>query len=110
MTTLSWGTTPLHPERAHTVLPGTDVSICTRHLRDGQLLLDQITAHRPTPPADVPRVRHRHPGTPLSGAAVAAPTPGPRDSANPRLRQAGTPPTELNTLGDTHVVLLSRAQ
>lgn len=27
--------------------PGTDVSTCTRHLRDGQLLLDQITARRP---------------------------------------------------------------
>ncbi|WIV60699.1 hypothetical protein [Amycolatopsis nalaikhensis] len=48
MTTfLHWGVSPYHRERAHTALPGTDVSVCTRHLRQGQLVLESLTTHRP---------------------------------------------------------------
>jgi hypothetical protein len=46
-TSLQWGVSPYHRERAHTALPGTDVSVCTRHLRQGQLILESLTTHRP---------------------------------------------------------------
>ncbi|WP_146060332.1 hypothetical protein [Amycolatopsis sp. CA-128772] len=46
-TSLQWGVSPYHRDRAHTALPGTDVSVCTRHLRQGQLILESLTTHRP---------------------------------------------------------------
>ncbi len=45
--TVHWGISPYHPERAHTAMLGTDVSVCTRHLNNGQLVLESLTAHRP---------------------------------------------------------------
>ncbi|QWF81061.1 hypothetical protein [Amycolatopsis sp. CA-230715] len=47
MITLQWGVSPYYRERAHTALLGTDVSVCTRHLHDGQLVLDSLSTRRP---------------------------------------------------------------
>ncbi|EHR52375.1 hypothetical protein HFP15_16820 [Amycolatopsis sp. K13G38] len=47
MTNLQWGVSPYHPGRAHTALPDTDVSVCTRHLHEGQLVLESLGPRRP---------------------------------------------------------------
>ncbi|QFU86704.1 hypothetical protein [Amycolatopsis sp. YIM 10] len=47
MTNLQWGVSPFHPGRAHTALSGTDVSVCTRHLHEGQLVLESLGPRRP---------------------------------------------------------------
>ncbi len=88
MTTLSWGITPLHPGRAHTVLEGTDVSTCTRHLRAGQLILEQITGNRPSylrvcPECAIATLELLYPAPPSP-----QPPSEPHDDADPRLRRA----------------------
>ncbi len=45
MPDLRWGTTELYPDRAHTVLPGSTVSLCTQD-SSTQLIMDEIVEYR----------------------------------------------------------------
>ena len=75
MTTLHWGVSPHHRGRAHTALPGTDVSVCTRHLHDGQLVLESLSPRRPANLRICPECA-------VESLAVLCPIPTPRPRTN----------------------------
>ncbi|SFO05561.1 hypothetical protein SAMN05421854_101455 [Amycolatopsis rubida] len=80
MTTVRWGVSRYHRDRAHTALPGTDVSVCTRHLHDGQLVLDSLSRLRPANLRICPECA-------VETVALLFPTPAPY----PRTQEAQAP-------------------